>query len=509
MHLNDNTMVTCHYTIPPDLADPQHQETLSQVWETAVAKVVLAHPLLQAGIWKFESKKPSYIRVDAIDLSKHIKWRMIDPKTEDYAAVRKEVYTEEFCFKYPDIETQPGWRMVILRGLEPNDMEVMFGFHHTFMDGMSAKIFHEDLLKALNSTPNPDGKLVQNHTFRTTATPSATPPPQDTAVPFKNTPANIASTLFHELSPQKVLTTLSATSRNFAQKYKGWPAITPLDPKTMRPVTAPIKTHYATFSLERDVLSKVLANCRAKKITITALLQVCVLVALVKEVDGSQTGSIIRGGTIIDLRRYIPPQTKGDQSNPLRQPSRMIANMVTRMPHAFGHAEDEENLLERIRQLNSSDDLNANWTELSKIIWTLSKRVRSEIQARLDLGAKNDTAGLMGFVPDWRQYLKDTIAKPRFTSWAVSNIGVLEGGRGSESESGAGNGEEKKWYIRKAYFGASAEVTNGSLAVYSITVGGGDLSVDFTWEVGVVEDRVGEGLARGVERLLRQVAGEA
>ncbi|KAM7206552.1 Alcohol acetyltransferase domain containing protein [Naviculisporaceae sp. PSN 640] len=508
MHLYDNTIVACHYTIPPNLADPQHQDTLSRTWEAAVAKVVLAHPLLQAGIRKIKGKKPSFIRVDAIDLSKHIEWRMIDPKTEDYGAVRNKIYTEELCRKYEDVESQPGWRMVILRGLAPNDMEVMFGFHHTLIDGMSAKIFHEDLVKALNSNPDPQGKLVQNHAFRTTATPFNTPPPQDTAVPFKNTPGNIASTLFYELTPQKVLTTLSASTRNFARRYKGWPPITPLDPKTMRPVTAPIKTHFATFSVEKDVLANILANCRAEKITFTALLQVCVLVALVKEVDGSQTGSILRGGTVIDMRRYIKPNTK-DMSHPLRDPSRMIVNIVTRMAHSFGQAEDEGDLLDRIRELNSSDDLSANWTELSKVIWTLSKRFRSEIQARLDLGAKNDTAGLMGFVPDWRQYLKETIAKPRYCTWIVSNIGVLEGGGGSETGSAGQNGqEEKRWSIRKAYFAASAEVTNGALAVTSVTVRGGELSVDFTWEVGVIEDRVGEEIARGVERLLRQVAGE-
>ncbi|KAM7213085.1 Alcohol acetyltransferase domain containing protein [Rhypophila decipiens] len=503
MDVYHSTMVSCHYMIPDDLVDQSVEQQLISTWELAVARVVLRHPMLQVGLRKLDSKKPSFVQVDTINLSNHIEWRPIDPDKEDYDAVRKELYTEQLDNKFPFLEIQPPWRMLILRSLKgptANDMEVIFGFHHCLHDGMGAKTFHEDLVRALNNPDESRADLVRDHKIKPNATTANIPPSQEDALKFTNTLPHAASSIFYELTPPRLLNTLSSSTRAFVQKCKAWPPITPFDLKANKP-TRPSRTHYANFSIPPDMLPIILSHCRTHKTTITALLHSLVLISLVQQVPASETGSIIKSGTAIDLRRHVIPHTKS-KSHPLSNPSRVVANIVTKMSHTFGDDESEANLLENIRKLTKSDT-KSDEEELTKIMWSMATKVRKELQDRLDLGLKNELAGMMKFVGDWQEYLRDAMFKPRTASWMVTNIGVLEG----DPEGAGGDGQKNRWHIRKAYFTASAEVAGPGFAVCSVSVRGGELCVEVTWEVGVIEDRVGEAVTAEVERWMRNIGG--
>ena len=118
----------------------------------------------------------------------------------------------------------------------------------------------------------------------------------------------------------------------------------------------------------------------------------------------------------------------------------------------------------------------------------------------------------MHFVTDWRDYFKHLLKKPREASWIVTNIGVLDGGVSvSEGASGEGtDGDGKvmsKWHIRKAYFTLSVEVPGPGIAVSCVTVKGGEMCVDLTWEEGVVDESIGVKTADDVGRWLRRIGG--
>lgn len=243
--------------------------------------------------------------------------------------------------------------------------------------------------------------------------------------------------------------------------------------------------------------------CRTNKTTITGLLHAIIFISLAQQLPESTTGSIIKAGTALNLRRFVSPSPNKD--SPLHDPERVIANVVAKMSHYFGHDDDNE-LLAKDHKLGPPTNEAAE-KELGQILWSTAARVRSELEDRLTLGPRNHPVGLMHFITDWREYLKRLLRKPRDHTWVVTNLGVLDGGLLTASAKD-GDGEVNKgskWYIRKAYFTLSAQVPGPGIAVSVVTVKGGEMCVDVTWEEGVVEDKIGEQVAADIERWLRRI----
>ncbi|KAK3318788.1 hypothetical protein B0H66DRAFT_575445 [Apodospora peruviana] len=105
------TVLSCRYAIPG-----------RQAVKIAVVDTVMRYPILQVGMTNVISKTPSWIQLQSLDLTQHIKW----------------LY-ENFCAqlddRFPDIGIeQPHWKITIFRQGSAPVMEV----------------FHEDFLERLN-----------------------------------------------------------------------------------------------------------------------------------------------------------------------------------------------------------------------------------------------------------------------------------------------------------------------------------------------------------------------
>ena len=134
--------------------------------------------------------------------------------------------------------------------------------------------------------------------------------------------------------------------------------------------------------------------------------------------------------------------------------------------------------------------------ELLRELWAESARNREQIVDKVQDGQRNDLIGLFKWVgvKDWQETMGDMARKTRQFSWIVTNIGVMEGGGGSE------------WSMSRAQFGLSAEIPAAAIEISPVSVAGEGMSVGASWPDCAVEESFGEGVMADLERWLGQLA---
>ncbi|KAJ4261827.1 Alcohol acetyltransferase [Fusarium falciforme] len=475
LHLLDlypSTVLTCHYKIPHHfITTPASQLDLEEFWERAVARNIIQHPLMQVGQVNEDSTEPAWVRLDTVDLSRHISWRLVS-SLEDYPTIRKQILSEQLITKFTDLETRPGWRMVVLKQESDDLIEVILAWNHPHFDGTGAKIFHETMLETLNQAGGgSDLQIVRNHILETVVNRQNLPPPQETAGNYSTSFGYIADTIWEDVKP----------------KLFGWacthPAIwPPISPK-------PYETRFRTLTIDNQMLQGVLAACRAHKTTLTGLLHAISLISLTPHVP--KEVSEVTGSTPLNLRRFIPARS---EAFPDLEPDRTVSCCVTSTEHRFNN-ELLDQISDRIK--TAADD--SKLATCADIMWDVSARVREELQEKLSQGLKNDLVGMMGFISDWREHAKEAQRKPRAATWLVTNLGVLDGENGSDQLAGT-------WSIQRADFLLSADVAGPALTICPVAVKGRDLTINVGWQGGVVDDELGEQLVGDIEKCFRDVA---
>ncbi|KAJ3534555.1 hypothetical protein NM208_g7489 [Fusarium decemcellulare] len=474
LHLLDlypSTIVTCHYRIPQQLAGPPHHSQLETFWEAAVARNVLLHPMMQVGIVNEDSTKPSWIRLDTLDLSRHISWRTI-ADSEDYPSARQNILEEQLRTKFYDLDIRPGWRMVLLRHGSDNLIEAILAWNHPHFDGTGAKIFHETMLETLNKCS--DNKSLSNlkgHMLETHVNKQNLPPPQEIAGNYSVSFEYAADTIWEELKP-KLLGWLSKAPT-------AWPPIR----------ATPYATRFRTITVNNTMLQGVLSACRAHKTTLTGLLHAIALISLTPLVPEAEV-SEVTGSTPLNLRRFIPARS---EAFPDLEPEKTMNCCVTSTYHKFDH-----DLMVHIRSRLSTVSADEKMTACADIMWEVAARVRDELRDKLNHGLKNDKVGMMGFVDDWREYAKEALHKPRSATWLITNLGVLDG-KGCSKRA-------NDWTIERANFLLAADVPGEAFSICPVAVKGKELTINVDWQGGVVDDKMGDQLVADIERCMMHLA---
>ncbi|KAM6540167.1 Alcohol acetyltransferase [Fusarium falciforme] len=475
LHLLDlypSTVLTCHYKIPHHLiTTPAGQPDLEEFWERAVARNVIQHPLMQVGQVNEDSVEPAWVQLDTLDLSQHISWRLVT-SSEDYPTIREKILNKQLSTKFVDLETRPGWRMVVLKQESGDLMEVILAWNHPHFDGTGAKIFHETMLETLNHTKGgPNFPIIRNHILETVVNRRNLPPPQEIAGNYSTSLGYMADMIWEDVKPR--LLGWASTPPTI------WPPICP----------KPYETRFRTLTIDNQMLQGVLAACRVHKTTLTGLLHAIALISLTPHVP--KEVSEVTGSTPLNLRRFIPARS---EAFPDLEPDRMVSCSVTSTKHRFNNE-----LLDQIRDRIKTAADDSNLATCADIMWDVSAKVREELQEKLSQGLKNDLVGMMGFISDWREHAKEVQRKPRAATWLVTNLGVLDGENGSDQLAGT-------WSIQRADFLLSADVAGPALTICPVAVKGRDLTINVGWQGGVVDDELGEQLVGDIEKCFRDVA---
>ncbi|KAF3762927.1 hypothetical protein M406DRAFT_333270 [Cryphonectria parasitica EP155] len=112
---------------------------------------IMRHPMLQVGMVDATSKTPSWIQLQSLDLTQHIKWLYIGGH-DDFEQTVQEIFRTQLDDRFPDLSIkQPGWKITVIRQGNDPIMEVLLTWNHPQFDGAGAKVFHEDFLEMLNA----------------------------------------------------------------------------------------------------------------------------------------------------------------------------------------------------------------------------------------------------------------------------------------------------------------------------------------------------------------------
>lgn len=492
------TVLSCRYAIPPHLAPAESRTQLEKAVKVAVVDTIMRHPMLQVGMTDVTSQTPSWIQLESLDLTQHIKWVYIEDH-DDFERVVQGTFSAKLDERFPDISIkQPGWWITIIRQGDASTMEVLLTWNLPQFDAVGAKVFHEDLVEMLNAENGAnertglDGDILK--------LPQATPLLPAPIESLRSLPVGLkylAKSIWEEIRPPFLNRDVSQAS---------WCPIH----------TSPYKTQYRAFSIDQASLVAILALCRKNKTTITALIHGLALIAFSSHLN-SKAAPGFQSSTIVDHRRNLPP---APPDVPWVSYDRAVANYVTQAFHKY-----DARQVKRIRSklpanANEGKDLSA---DIQRELWAVSARSRREIVSRLDKGLRNDLVGVFKYVTDWQQTMMDQAKKTRQFSWLVTNIGVVDGTASTGKKitsttttTTSATDEDTKsvpdvqtWSIERAQFGLSAEVPAAAIEFSPVSAAGGGMSIGANWPDCAVDSTLGERIMADMERWLNQLAGQS
>ncbi|PQE04352.1 alcohol acetyltransferase protein [Rutstroemia sp. NJR-2017a BBW] len=324
------TSVTCRYAIPPKFAHQESNSDFMGVIHAAIAETILKHPVLQVGIIDDESTKPMWVQLQRLDMNQHVTWHFLNAAT-DFDDASQNLTASEVDGKFSDLEVRPGWRILILCQETTSTMEINFTWNHPHADGVSGKIFQEDLCQSLNTQTFHHKKTQQQSGPFIVELPRdpQLPPPIEELCKLPLSLGYMAKMAWAEFGPASL-----AWTRPCLAKWAPFQL-------------SPYKTQFRAFTVEKDSLSNILLACRQHKTTLTGLLHGLALVSLSSQLD-QETAPGFESGTTVDMRRFLP-------SNPPNYPwfeaTRTMGNYVTLMAHQF-----DSSLLSQIRSRISPKD---------------------------------------------------------------------------------------------------------------------------------------------------------
>lgn len=488
------TVLSCRYAVPPRLAPTESRTQLEETVKVAVVDTVLRHPMLQVGMINATAKTPSWIQLQSLDLTQHIKWLYLGGH-DDFEQTVQKTFRAQLDDRFPDLSIkQPGWKITIIRQGNAPIMEVLLTWNHPQFDAVGAKVFHEDFLEMLNNAViGADERTgLDGDILRLPQAPPSLPAPIESLRSLPVDLKYLAKIFWEETRPQFL-------NRDVSQA--AWCPIR----------SSPYQTQWRAFFVDNASLLKILALCRQNKTTITGLLNGLALIAFSSHLD-STVARAFQSSTIIDHRRDLPP---APPDAPWVRSDRAVSNYVTQLPHRF-----HQELVARIRSKLPADasegrDLSA---DLQRELWAASAQNRREIVQKLDAGLRNDLIGVFKHVTDWQRTMGDMARRRRRFSWLVTNLGVLDGDHstrlrttstvsptGGDTQSDDG----QKWSIGRAQFGLSAEIPAAAIEFSPISVAGRGMCVGANWPDCALDVRFAERILADLERWLAQIASQS
>lgn len=419
--------------------------------EHAVAQAILAHPILQVGIRDEHTKEPYFVHLPTLDLSQIVRWVDIDPAA-DNDSILCRVLEDRHSNLWPDLAHRPGYEVILLA---PKDspssgftLDMVFSWHHALGDGTSGTIFHQTLLQALNDPSPVPSFSPTTHTLTLTPTPLL--PSQESLFKFPLSWTFFLKTLWTEFAP------------SFLR-----PAVE--TPWTGAPITPDHNTtHIRLLTIPAATLTSLLREVKSHSVTLTPLIHILVLRSLSLRLPPSAFTS----STPISLRRLLPPTGAVN-------PRTAMGVYLAVQSHTFPST---------TAQLLRSDPTNHNQ------LWSLTTQLSTSLKQKVSSLPADDLVGLLPYITDPHKRWLGKVGQARETTWEVSNVGAVE----MEAEGG--------WRVDRMVFSQSGNVAGNAFGVNVAAVRGGELAVTLSWQEGIVQGEVMDGVRGDLEGWLTGLA---
>lgn len=485
-HRNDS--IICRYTTPQSYLF--YPKRLIRIFETAIIEILLLHPILQAGIIGVDSQDPAWKQLQYINIDEHLTWRSLQTP-EHFDDGSRELTLSEINSKFHEVEKKAAWRIVVLYQEKANLLEVHFTWNQVYGDGISGRIFQEDLFRRLNAATQHEG--IEDNTTTSPLIPlpptPILPPPIEELYKFSVSISSLARSLCELFTP-------TATS---------WTKLTLANWAPIHLI--PYSTQHRSLYISKTTLHDIHLACRKKNGTLISLLHALMTVSLASQLD-ENTASAFQSCTTMDMRRLIPSFSSTYKFSGLNV-ERIMGNYEISISHEF-----DKRLVAQLRDKlpgNDNRDLLLSPGQLRQI-WSIGARICGETGRKVVRGLEDDSAGAMKFIGNWRQRLKMASERPRKFSWSITDAGAFE--RNFKINNGIPSAESEPegrdaWILHRAGFASSAETTGAAFVISLVSTKGAGLSVGVGWQDSVCNVAVGERVAADLKKWLEQIAEEA
>ncbi|KAH7127538.1 alcohol acetyltransferase [Dactylonectria macrodidyma] len=411
----------------------------------ALSRLVSAHPMLRVGIIGEDTDAAHFSHVAEVDLQKHVGFRTLPAGGHGYEAGLEAVHAWCHDQLWPDIETRPPWRVIVVRpeGGEPFE-DIVFAFHHSLMDGTSAKNFHEQLVEALNE---PSAEVEPPHILQF-PNPPVLPEAQETVIPYTNGKLLIGRALWGEFAPA------------FLQPAK--PPIWSGEPIDLK---RPHQARVRAVDITPAVVSSMLTQSRSHSASIASLLHALCLVSMARRIP-VQDGQAFTASTPVNARPYMAAT-----ANPALKDSFRV--MISSVTHEYSAAE--------------VDALRRPDADLDALIWHHAQVVKNEIRTRAATLPADDPTSLLKLISNWSSHWHKKNGQPRGGSWEISSLGAMR------ADTSTNRPSQRR--ISRVLFTNGIMVAGEPLSISVASSPGGELTAGISWNAGVVPDELMEGLA--------------
>ncbi|PQK13119.1 hypothetical protein BB8028_0004g00510 [Beauveria bassiana] len=411
----------------------------------ALAAVVRAHPMLRVGIAGEHSNAACYTHISRINLQEHI--HLVPGQCESEEQLNSEVarvQAAQHNHLWQSTATKPPWRVTIIQDQDRDCYDrsslPLAPPRRSFLNSASAAAKNDPLL----SFPDPP----------------VLPDPQEDAVAFTLSPLYMASVLWGEFAPAMLKP---------APRYPwGGERID---------FARPHVTRIRAVDIPPQQTKVLLAACRANDTTLTGLLHALALAYFSTTLPEHAAAPGFCGATPMGLRSHARDAS----------PTDALRVLLCSTEHFFSG--DDVAAVRAAAAAAAADS-----TLTTAVVWATAARVRRELATRSKTLTHNNVAALMKHVSDWGEFHARRDGTARTLSWEVSNVGVL-----GQTAAAAG-GDDAEARISRILFSNGAMVTGAAVAINVASAGQGQLGIALSWQEGVVEESLIEGLGRMLER---------
>lgn len=327
----------------------------------ALAKVVLENSALSTVI-KLDTSTDTYsfLKLSCIDLNCHAVWH------QELSVQRLEkLICEQVSSKFSNIDTVPPWRLWITPMEQGHQLS--FFFHHSAIDGNSAKEFLLALREALNLRLPADPCPILDIPLTTRVHPSI-------------------ETLIDLPSPAQS----SLAKRALSQGWVGAPVL-----DTVSPGTGPVQTRSHYHLIPASEIKVLAAKCKYHKSSITTLLAALVHFAL--DMALAENG-LEASKLTVTIPRNLRPLVKPE---------------LGLNPNCFG-------------DFIMNIEVPYRYTEVITAIWETAAQMRRDLQSEIYKGSDLLAIACLGDVANPRENYQNRIGLPRSNPLEMSSLVIDE-----------------------------------------------------------------------------------
>jgi hypothetical protein len=129
------------------------------------------------------------------------------------------------------------------------------------------------------------------------------------------------------------------------------------------------------------------------------------------------------------------------------------------------------------------------------LIWSQTTQLFTSLKQKVASLPADDAVALLPYITAHHKRLLGKIGQQRDMTWEVSNVGAVD----MEVDGGG-------WKVDRMVFSQSANVAGNALGVNAAAVKDGELAITLTWQDGIVEEEVADGVKEDLERWLGGLA---